>query len=109
MPIKLSQAIRDGSKITKKVNERYFFSGKDGICTCALGAAAITVEPELLQKRDLAVDNKLVNVILFKYFPELFEGSDNCVSELHTKIICMNDSEDLSREEIANKLEEIGL
>jgi len=105
--MKLSEAIRAGAKLRPQKLGRsgeYFELGKYGqYCSCALGAAIEAIEPTISR------DAWSVYSKLHKYWPELKKDSpfDNMLS-LDCQIVQWNDTSKLSREEIADKLEEMG-
>lgn len=104
----LAEAIIKGSKLAPK-GKMDFFSTKGSrgkkIYACALGAAALGVKPSILKNANELTD-KQVRTILKKHFPEIFYDYDDNVlgNDLYNNITYLNDTGNLSRLQIAQRL-----
>lgn len=95
--MKLSEAMREGSRNTEQITSKYIRVNEGAVCTCALGAALLAIYPEneLVSKSDFCVYGTLE-----KNFPY--------IDDVYERIIEMNDKEGQTREQIADWLESIG-
>lgn len=107
--MKLSEAIRAGAKLRPMGEEDYFVEvAKEGICSCALGAAY-----EALMGR-INEDHDDVSAALEYVYPWLFRdgwlvGPNGLRYSIGNVVAWTNDSGRFTREEIADWLETCGL
>lgn len=111
--VKLSEAIRRGSRLTKPATDHFFTRDDEGnLCACALGAAMVGAKPQILRRKKLPNDNEGMELL-----GDIFGTDITWVNEERTRvgvnvfyhIINLNDIFEASRGEIAAKLEEAGL
>lgn len=109
--MKLSEAILKGCEITTPFKHGYFSQVNDKFCACAMGAAAIGVNPNGLKDEDVRYDT--LDTIFENFSNTLYKTKfKNPVSGMEQDglalVINLNDSHDWPREKIANWLAEQG-
>lgn len=104
--MKLSEAILEGCKTTKPSTSNFIYIAKNGaVCACALGAALYVIDPEIVedyrarQRSNLpqSTINNLAMSRLVSFYPDQ--------EDLLVSVMNLNDSEQKTREEIADWLE----
>ena len=114
--MKLSEAIRIGSKIRPQAYYQLYATTEVGQCSCAAGAALEAVKPKFAESvfkltnvdeyLGMAEADKASDEVC-KLFPQLLNPTKHFTS-LYTNIQYRNDVLKHSREEIAEWLESIG-
>lgn len=94
--MKLSEAIREGAKLRPQAFRAYYQYREDVLCTCALGAAFEALHGKVPTTRRISVE-------------EIEAKVGRIPNDVFNQIINWNDGEKLSREEIADRLEAMGL
>lgn len=116
--MKLSEAIRKGSKKTRPIKNQYLYRNLDGeVCACALGAALVAAKPHLLRRKNMPRNDEAYEMVkdvftldeLLKVIPPMYSGMTGYSDTVIDQILRLNDSYEMEREDIADLLEAKGL
>jgi hypothetical protein len=104
--MKLSAAIRLGATLRPQAHGKFFRMTNDGLCSCALGAAA-----EALGKQPSDTAHPYVRDVLnhtYSWFSHTLVMFEDRLITIGEAIMIMNDQLFLSREAIADQVEAWG-
>lgn len=109
--MKLSEAIKEGAKLTKPQIGRFAYLGHDGLRCCALGAAVYYLEGEVMPIDDRRIVMNILksNHIDVEQWVEHPERVNHDLTPLKFVVQELNDSCNWTREQIADWLEGLGL
>lgn len=109
--MKLSEAIKEGAKLTKPQIGRFAYLGHDGLRCCALGAAAYYLEGEVMPVDESRVVCNIIKSHQIDIEQWIAHPVRPGVFSLPVKMVVqeLNDCYDWTREQIADWLEGLGL